>query len=121
MRRRGERERGFAMLLLFVMAAAVAIMLYRELPRVAFEGVLDHRRTRAAGQLLRAVGAVRVEHEHRPLRQRVGQGLHHMLLPTQFLEAAGAVFAGEHLITHAVILRAYFGRLSRPVTDNPPL
>src|SRR5436309_15949939 len=35
MRRRGER--GFAMLLVFVMAAAVAIMLYKELPRVAFE------------------------------------------------------------------------------------
>src|SRR5262245_57317857 len=34
--RRGN-ERGFAMLLVFVMAATVAIMLYRELPRVAFE------------------------------------------------------------------------------------
>src|SRR6266852_5542852 len=32
-----KRERGFAMLLVFVMAAAVAIMLYNELPRVAFE------------------------------------------------------------------------------------
>ncbi len=37
MRRRAERQRGFAMLLVFVMAAAVAITLYRELPRVAFE------------------------------------------------------------------------------------
>src|SRR5438876_4666408 len=37
MRRREERQRGFAMLLVFVMAAAVAIMLYRELQRVAFE------------------------------------------------------------------------------------
>ena len=34
-RRRGES--GFALLLVFVMAAAVAIMLYMELPRVAFE------------------------------------------------------------------------------------
>lgn len=33
----GSDERGFAMLLVFVMAAAVAIMLYLELPRVAFE------------------------------------------------------------------------------------
>jgi hypothetical protein len=37
MRRRGGQQGGFAMLLVFVMAAAVAIMLYRELPRVAFE------------------------------------------------------------------------------------
>src|SRR5258708_26032297 len=37
MRRRAERQRGFAMLLVFVMAAAVAITLYKELPRVAFE------------------------------------------------------------------------------------
>src|SRR5882724_844882 len=37
MRRRGEGQRGFAMLLVFVMAAAVAITLYKELPRVAFE------------------------------------------------------------------------------------
>jgi uncharacterized membrane protein YgcG len=36
-RRGGRDERGFAMLLVFVMAAAVAIMLYLELPRVAFE------------------------------------------------------------------------------------
>ncbi len=34
---RRSDERGFAMLLVFVMAAAVAIMLYLELPRVAFE------------------------------------------------------------------------------------
>jgi len=32
-----KRQRGFALLLVFVMAAAVAITLYRELPRVAFE------------------------------------------------------------------------------------
>jgi hypothetical protein len=32
-----KQQRGFAMLLVFVMAAAVAIMLYKELPRVAFE------------------------------------------------------------------------------------
>ncbi len=30
-------ERGFALLLVFVMAAAVALMLYRQMPRVAFE------------------------------------------------------------------------------------
>lgn len=34
-------ERGFAMLLVFVMAASVAIMLYQELPRVAFEAQRD--------------------------------------------------------------------------------
>ncbi|HET9319292.1 MAG TPA: hypothetical protein VFO27_05940, partial [Bryobacteraceae bacterium] len=34
-RRRGES--GFALLLVFVMAATIAIMLYMELPRVAFE------------------------------------------------------------------------------------
>lgn len=33
----GERERGFALLLVFVLAAAIALLLYRELPRVAFE------------------------------------------------------------------------------------
>ena len=32
-----KRQRGFALLLLFVMAAAIAITLYKELPRVAFE------------------------------------------------------------------------------------
>ena len=32
-----KRERGFALLLVFVMAAAIAITLYNELPRVAFE------------------------------------------------------------------------------------
>src|SRR5437762_7680715 len=37
MKRREERQKGFAMLLVFVMAATVAIMLYKELPRVAFE------------------------------------------------------------------------------------
>lgn len=34
---RRESERGFAMLLVFLMAAAVALMLYRQVPRVAFE------------------------------------------------------------------------------------
>lgn len=34
---RGRRESGFALLLVFAMAAAVAITLYMELPRVAFE------------------------------------------------------------------------------------
>ena len=37
MRRRSGQQGGFAMLLVFVMAATVAIMLYKELPRVAFE------------------------------------------------------------------------------------
>jgi hypothetical protein len=32
-----KRERGFALLLVFVMAAAIAITLYMEMPRVAFE------------------------------------------------------------------------------------
>src|SRR5690349_16125960 len=35
MKRKGER--GFAMLLVFLMAALVAIMLYMEIPRVSFE------------------------------------------------------------------------------------
>ena len=33
-----KQERGFALLLIFVMAATIAITLYMELPRVAFEG-----------------------------------------------------------------------------------
>src|SRR5882672_5706199 len=41
MRRRGEGQRGFAMLLVFVLAAAVAITLYKELPRVGFEAQRD--------------------------------------------------------------------------------
>ena len=32
-----RNERGFALLLVFLMAAAVAIMLYMQMPRVAFE------------------------------------------------------------------------------------
>ncbi len=36
-RRRRDPESGFAMLLVFAMAAAVAIMLYKEMPRVVFE------------------------------------------------------------------------------------
>src|ERR1700738_3598362 len=35
--RRPVREEGFAILMVFVMAAAVAITLYMEMPRVAFE------------------------------------------------------------------------------------
>ncbi|MEK7750698.1 MAG: type II secretion system protein, partial [Acidobacteriota bacterium] len=35
---RRTRERGFALLLVFAMAAAVAILLYTEMPRVVFEG-----------------------------------------------------------------------------------
>src|SRR5207245_983626 len=35
--RRRDSESGYALLLVFAMAAAVAIMLYIELPRVAFE------------------------------------------------------------------------------------
>jgi hypothetical protein len=36
-RRRNQGQRGFALLLVFAMAAAIAVMLYLELPRVAFE------------------------------------------------------------------------------------
>ncbi|HEY3442664.1 MAG TPA: hypothetical protein VGK29_18025 [Paludibaculum sp.] len=36
-RARRENERGFALLLVFAMAAAVGVMLYLEMPRVAFE------------------------------------------------------------------------------------
>jgi hypothetical protein len=36
-----KREGGFALLLVFLMAAAVAIMLFRQLPRVAFESERD--------------------------------------------------------------------------------
>jgi hypothetical protein len=36
-RTRRRKERGFALLLVFAMAAAVAVMLYLEMPRVAFE------------------------------------------------------------------------------------
>ena len=37
MRIRRQNERGFALLLVFAMAAAAAVMLYLEMPRVAFE------------------------------------------------------------------------------------
>ena len=37
MTRRRERESGFALLLVFAMAASIAVMLYMELPRAAFE------------------------------------------------------------------------------------
>jgi uncharacterized membrane protein YgcG len=36
-RRRRNAQRGFALLLVFAMAAAIAVMLYLEMPRVAFE------------------------------------------------------------------------------------
>ena len=32
-----EGERGFALLIVFLLAAAVAVMLYQQMPRVAFE------------------------------------------------------------------------------------
>jgi hypothetical protein len=35
--RRGKNERGFALLIVFLLAAAVALMLYQQMPRVAFE------------------------------------------------------------------------------------
>ena len=35
--RRGKNERGFALLIVFLLAAVVALMLYQQLPRVAFE------------------------------------------------------------------------------------
>ncbi|MSV34045.1 MAG: hypothetical protein EXQ47_00390 [Bryobacterales bacterium] len=38
---RREREGGFALLLVFLMAAAVAFTIYRELPRAAFESARD--------------------------------------------------------------------------------
>jgi hypothetical protein len=38
---RHQKERGFALLLIFFMAAAIAIMLYAQLPRVAFESERD--------------------------------------------------------------------------------
>ncbi len=37
----GRGERGFALLIVFLMAAAVAVMLYRQIPRVAFESQRD--------------------------------------------------------------------------------
>ena len=40
------------------------------------------------------------------LRERVGQGLHHVLLPHHFGEGAGAVFAGQDQVRHAGILSA---------------
>jgi type II secretory pathway pseudopilin PulG len=38
MRRRRQSESGFALLMLMVAAAVIAVMLYREMPRVVFEG-----------------------------------------------------------------------------------
>ncbi len=40
-RRTRKNERGYALLLVFLMAAAIAIMLYRQLPREAFESERD--------------------------------------------------------------------------------
>lgn len=37
LRQRHQKERGFALLLVFAMAAAVALLLYKELPRAVFE------------------------------------------------------------------------------------
>ena len=34
-------ERGFALLIVFLMAAAIALMLYQQMPRVAFESERD--------------------------------------------------------------------------------
>jgi len=42
---RRARERGFALLLVFAMAAAVAILLYTEMPRVVFEGQRQREQT----------------------------------------------------------------------------
>jgi len=39
--RNGANERGFALLLVFAMAAAIAILMYLEIPRVAFEHQRD--------------------------------------------------------------------------------
>lgn len=39
--RRRDGERGFALLIVFLMAAAVALMLYQQVPRVAFESERD--------------------------------------------------------------------------------
>jgi hypothetical protein len=36
------------------------------------------------------------------LRQRIGQGLHHVLLPDHFREGLGPVFAREHEVGHRV-------------------
>ncbi len=43
--RRGNEERGFALLLVFLMASIVAIMLYMELPRVAMQSQRDKEET----------------------------------------------------------------------------
>ena len=50
MKRRRSNESGFAMLLVFLMAASIAIMLYNQLPRAAFEA------QRAKEQLLQDRG-----------------------------------------------------------------
>ncbi len=38
--------------------------------------------------------------------QRIGQGLHHVVLAHHFSEIAGAVLSGEHEVGHAGILKA---------------
>ena len=43
--RRGNQERGFALLLVFLMASIVAIMLYMELPRAAMQAQRDKEET----------------------------------------------------------------------------
>ena len=41
LKRRKQGERGFALLLVFLMASAVALMLYMQVPREAFESERD--------------------------------------------------------------------------------
>ena len=43
--RRGNQERGFALLLVFLMASVLAIMLYMELPRAAMQSQRDKEET----------------------------------------------------------------------------
>jgi hypothetical protein len=60
-----------------------------------------HRRLADAARAGEEIGMVQ------PLRfERVGKRLHDVLLADQLVEAARPVLAGEHEITHAVILRA---------------
>ena len=63
-----------------------------------------HRRLADAARAGEQVGVVQA------LRgERVGQGLHHMVLPHHFCEIPGAVLAGEHEIRHERILRSRQG------------
>ena len=49
--------------------------------------------------------------------QRIGQGLHHMVLPHHFGEIAGAVLAGEHEVRHVAILKGGLGHFSLPTVS----